>query len=146
MGSPSTTDRDHRLFMNILFFLYSSEKYSSVNQIQSHSSLSDYSHGEILQELKSMSTELDVEIKSENESPNRDSEVYKIGHDGKILVNTTIDDYIENPGDNCDGLENEEDAFKELENISKNPNRYELAKNLQDFVSTYKNGNYSSGF
>ena len=146
MGCPSIPDRDHKLIMNILFFLYSSEKYSSINQIQSHSSLSDYSPGEILQELKSMSTELNVEIKSENESPNRDSEVYKIGNDGKIPVDTTIDDYLENPGDICDGLENEEGAFKELENISKNPNRYELAKNIQDFVSTYKNGNYYSGF
>ena len=140
MGCPSISDREYRLIENITSTLYSSEKYFSVNQIISDSSLSDYTPAEILHKLKHMSEQFLVEIKSENESTDMDSEVYKIGHDGKISVDMVIDDYIENGDQIFEDDEDIEDKLKELEEISKITNKYERASR---FFQTFTGNDYS---
>ena len=145
MSCPPVSDDDHRLIMNIAFYLYSKKpKLVSLNELKQQPTLADFELNKIRDILQIAKKDFWVDEKIENDN---DTETkYTIGHDGIIHVEMTIEDYLTDSWTYFDGVEDGEKALKAIEKISKNEEKTKLARLVQDLVWKYKNGIFYGGF
>jgi len=145
MSCPPASDDDRRLIMNIAFYLYSQKpKLISLNELKQQPSLTDFELNKIKDCLQIAKKDFWVDEKIGNDN---DAETkYTIGHEGIIHVENTIHDYVTDSWDCFDGVEDGEKAMKAIEKISKNEEKTQLARLVQDLVWKYKNGIFYEGF
>jgi len=132
--------------MNVGFYLYS-KKPSEVTgeELRLIPSLKNFQFSYFKEGMKQLESSFFVESNNqENESKDVTQIKYTIGHDGIIHVEDTIKDYFGDTGAECCEDSGDDQAFKELDEITGLTNKSEIAKRLQDFVLKYRDGYYYS--
>lgn len=134
--------------MNVAFYLYSKKpSVVKIEELRLIKSLKDFSLSYFKEGMKQLEKDFFVEANNqENESRDETQKKYTIGHDAIIQVESTIEDYLGEAGEEFSRDCEDDQALKEFDEIARLTNKTEIAKRLQDFILKYKNGYYYVGF